>query len=239
MTVHKTEAGTPWSELARLDPLAAVLDPGDTIGAKNRAIDRAHKRAIGSAIGDVRGGRVIDFGCGTGRLSEWLVNKRAIVDGVDVTAEMVAAATRRNLARATFTVIGDEGLPFADSTFDVAVTAYVLQYYVQEASVAAELARVLKTGGTVAAVEQVTDSEIGRGGSLAEYRKMFLDAGFVSVKSHPIRVSDSRVLGFVQQHPRAGRLPLVSAALQYEAQRLDETPLTNGRYADVLFVART
>jgi len=94
MTVARNEAGANWSELAQLEGLAAVLDPGDTQGAKNRAIDRAHKRALRKGCGDLRGARALDFGCGNGRLSAWLAGRGASVDGVDATEEMLAVARR-------------------------------------------------------------------------------------------------------------------------------------------------
>jgi SAM-dependent methyltransferase len=237
VTVDRTEAGTPWSELARLDPLAAVLDPGDTLGAKNRTLDRIHKRALGSALGNLAGSHAIDFGSGTGRLAEWLVGKgAAVVEGVDVTPEMVEVAIRRRLPRARFTVLTDNTLPFRSDTFDIAVSAYVLQYYLDQPTVAAELDRVLRPGGVLAAIEQVSDTDIGRGGSVAEYRKMFFAAGFSTVEEEVIRLSDSRLVGLVQSHPAISHLPLLPQLVRYEARRLRSASLTSGRYADVLFL---
>ena len=123
------EAGPTWAERAQLDPLAAVLDPEDRSGGKNQLIDRVHKRALGRALGDVRGTTALDFGCGTGRLSDWLVRRGAKVVGVDVTPEMVAVA-RSNVPRARFGTIDGRMLPFADGAFDVLISVYVLQYYV-------------------------------------------------------------------------------------------------------------
>src|SRR5262249_19650637 len=146
------------------DPLAGVLDPADTRGGKNRLIDRVHKLALGRAAGDVRRSRALDFGCGTGRLSQWLVDRGADVDGVDVTPEMLAAA-RGRVRGARSHEIGGETLPFDEGSFDLVVTAYVLQYYVGKPSpIPAEIARVLRPGGRLVAIEQITDGDIGRGG---------------------------------------------------------------------------
>jgi ubiquinone/menaquinone biosynthesis C-methylase UbiE len=238
VTVDRTEAGTTWSELARLDPLAAVLDPGDSVGAKNRALDRVHKYAIAAALGDVEGRRVIDFGCGTGRLSAWLSARGAIVDGVDVTPEMIEVARERGLPRATFKVIEGHRLPFPDDSFDLGVSAYVLQYYVGEPGVAAEIARVLRPKSVFATVEQVTQSDIGRGGSLEAYVDMFGAAGFATVETHAIRVSDSRLIGAVSRRPWIAHAPFLPQLVVREAKSLKNVPFTNGRYADVRFTCR-
>jgi SAM-dependent methyltransferase len=235
VTVRKTEAGTSWSELARLDPLAAVLDPGDTIGAKNRVIDRIHKRALSGVAGDLRGRAVLDFGCGTGRLTEWLVDRGAFVHGVDVTPEMLDVA-RSRVAGATFAHSPGQALPFADATFDCVVTAYVLQYYVSDPAVFRELARVLKPGGRLLAIEQTTENEIGRGAPAGVYADAMKQAGFHAVEIVTIRLGDSRLIGLVQRHPRLARLPGLPRLAQLEARRLADLPLTGGRYADSLFV---
>jgi SAM-dependent methyltransferase len=235
--VRQTEAGTTWSDLARLDPLAAVLDPQDSLGRKNHLIDRVHKRALASAVGDVRGARVLDYGCGTGRLSEWLVEHGADVEGVDVTPEMVDVA-RSMVPDARFQVIDGTTLPFGDDAFDLVVTAYVLQYYVDgDASVTCEIARVLKPNGRLLAIEQITQSDIGRGATLQAYEGMLKDAGFGGNATSLIRKGDSRVLGIATRVPLVARLPGVPWLMIREATRGQETPLSGGRYVDALFDA--
>ena len=234
MTVRKTEAGSSWAELSRLDPLAAVLDPADARGAKNRLIDRVHKLALSRAAGDLRGRDVLDFGSGTGRLSEWLVGHGARVEGVDATPEMVAVATAR-VPRARFQVGDGRTLPWPDARFDEIVTAYVLQYYLgSDGAVLRELARVLRPGGRLLAIEQATESDIGRGGSVAAYHAMFAAAGF-AVDSTPIRMSDSRIQALAARSAPLSRLPLLPALIIREAVRRANVAPRDGRYVDFLF----
>jgi ubiquinone/menaquinone biosynthesis C-methylase UbiE len=237
MIVRKTEGGQSWVELAQLDPLASVLDPADRRGGKNRLIDRVHKRALGRALGNVDGSTVLDFGCGTGRLSAWLVGHGARVEGVDITPEMVAVA-RTRVPQARFQTIEGATLPFGDGQFDAVVTAYVLQYYVAgDAAVPRELARVLRGGGKLVAIEQVAEDEIGRGGTIAAYEAMFGAAGLRSLDVELIRVGDSRLVAVAQRFPTFARLPIVPRLVTIEAKRQASVPLTNGRYADVVFRA--
>lgn len=234
--VRETEGGQSWAELAELDPLQAVLDPADRRGGKNRLIDRVHKLALSRSVGDLRGKRVLDFGCGTGRLSGWLVQRGALVEGVDVTKEMVDVA-RRRVPQAPFRVIDGRNLPFGDGQFELVVTAYVLQYYLDgDGAIVRELARVLRHGGRLVAVEQVTDDDIGRGGPVAAYRRTLVAAGFDAVAASMIRLGDSVFIGAAQRHPRLSTLPFVPRLVMTEAA-WSRRPLTGGRYADGLLQA--
>jgi SAM-dependent methyltransferase len=236
--VRETEGGQSWSELAELDPLASVLDPADQRGRKNHLIDRVHKRALNDALGDVSGKTILDFGCGTGRLSDWLVKRGGRVEGVDVTPEMVAVAEAR-VPGANFQTIGGPTLPFADGSFDFVVTAYVLQYYVKgDLRVAQELARVLRDDGKLVAIEQVADEDVGRGGTVAAYDGMLSRAGFRLHDVSKIRMADSRVMALAQQLPLLSRMPIVPVLLAAEARRQERAPLERGRYADALFCAK-
>jgi ubiquinone/menaquinone biosynthesis C-methylase UbiE len=235
--VRRTEAGQSWAELAQLDSLASVLDPADRRGGKNHLIDRVHKRALGRAVGDIRGSNALDFGSGTGRLSDWLVRNGAHAEGVDVTPEMVAVAQTR-VPEAQFQTIDGQTLPFTDRLFDLVVTAYVLQYYVDDdMRIAQELVRVLQDGGKLVAIEQVAEDDLGRGGTVAAYEEMLGGAGLRMLNVSKIRMGDSRIVAVAQRLPILARLPVLPWLVTAEAKRLDEVPLTNGRYADVVFCA--
>jgi SAM-dependent methyltransferase len=236
MIVDATEGGRPWSELARLDSLAAVLDPDDTGGGKNRSIDRVHKHVLRRVAGDLRGKSVLDFGCGTGRLSGWLRRQGACVIGADVTPEMVEAA-RARVSDAEFYVMEGSSVPCRDGTFDVVVTAYVLQYYLRDRAVFSEVARVLRSGGQLVAIEQVSDGGLGRGGRLGEYEGRFSDSGFQLREARPIRAAPSRFLDLAQRYPRLSYLPGLPWLIQWEVHRVKDLPLTGGRYADFVFIA--
>ena len=95
-------------------------ESGDRQGAQARAPPGYGRRVQAE---------VLDFGSGTGRLSEWLVSRGARVTAVDATAEMVEVARRRAPEARHFRV-DRLRTPFRPAAFDVVVTAYVLQYYV-------------------------------------------------------------------------------------------------------------
>jgi SAM-dependent methyltransferase len=99
----------------------------------------------------LRGARILDAGCGTGRLAAELADSGiARVWGVDASPEMLAVA-RAKTQRAGFKEGRLEALPFRDAWFDAAV-AWLVVHLVDRGAAFSELLRVLRPGGRVAVV---------------------------------------------------------------------------------------
>jgi ubiquinone/menaquinone biosynthesis C-methylase UbiE len=82
----------------------------------------------GSAL--VRGRRVLDLGCGDGRLALGVAPFATSVDGIDPDAEAIAAA-KRNARKAgarnvRFTAGAAQHLPYPDAAFDVVILSWTL-----------------------------------------------------------------------------------------------------------------
>jgi SAM-dependent methyltransferase len=90
-------------------------------------------------------GRVLDIGCGNGRLAAATTAVPADYEGIDLSAEAVALCQDKGI-NATCHDLG-EGLPFATAAFDTAMCFEVLEHLFDPAGIAAEAHRVLKPGG--------------------------------------------------------------------------------------------
>lgn len=102
------------------------------------------------ALGDLKGRRLLDLGCGPGETTTWFALQGAIVDAVDISPGMVEVA--RGLAerlgvadRVIFHVAPGEALPFADGTFD-AVFGHDCLHHMELERARDEVRRVLKPG---------------------------------------------------------------------------------------------
>lgn len=100
------------------------------------------------------GQRWVDVGCGNGAFTELIARRcaPASVDGVDPSEGQLAFARTRPASRIARFKQGDAmALPYDDKSFDVAIMALVIFFVPDPAKGAAEMARVVRTGGNVAA----------------------------------------------------------------------------------------
>lgn len=120
------------------------------MGRWSRELAPLFVRFAGVRNGDV----VLDLGSGTGRLSGAVASAApaARVTGVDPAAAYVAfAQATRASERVAFEVGDARRLRFADGTFDCALSLLVMNFIPEPAKAVAELKRVTRHDGTVAA----------------------------------------------------------------------------------------
>jgi ubiquinone/menaquinone biosynthesis C-methylase UbiE len=123
---------------------------------------RALRRAFLAFAGVRRGWRVLDVGCGTGVVTRELrarVGAAGRVTGVDPSRAFVVEARRRGRgeragAPCRFRVADGRRLPFPAGAFDATVAVTVLLHVPQADRVLAEMIRVTRPGGRVAALDQ-------------------------------------------------------------------------------------
>lgn len=105
-------------------------------------------------LGAPPGWRWLDVGCGTGALTQTILERAepSQVVGIDPSAGFVAYARAQVTdPRARFDLGDGQALPYADGSFDAAVAGLVLNFLPDPARGVAELARVVRPGGLVAA----------------------------------------------------------------------------------------
>lgn len=104
--------------------------------------------------------RILDLGCGDGQLTARLAGSGAMVQGVDASAEMVAAARNRGV---TATHAPAEHLPFPNGSFDAVFSNAALHWVRGQSEMMSEVHRVLAPSGRFVA-------EMGGHGNIAAIR---------------------------------------------------------------------
>lgn len=107
-------------------------------------------KRVGVVRSLLRSGSVLDVGCGTGVLAAEVAGAGFEAVGVDVSPGMLAEAAGRGLA-GVFAAFST-ALPFADDTFNLAITVATLHHLETPARVAltiSEMARVVRPDGYV------------------------------------------------------------------------------------------
>jgi ubiquinone/menaquinone biosynthesis C-methylase UbiE len=147
--------------------------------------------------------RVLDVGCGSGwatrLLAEYAVNGQ--VTGIDISDEMVRLARESSLLfpNVDYQTASAEQLPFAEGEFTHTFSMESLYYYANIPAALKEIHRTLRAGGIfVTVIDLYRENKASHQWveqlkvpvqllSIAEYRSLFADAGFVNV-------SDQRLL---------------------------------------------
>ena len=116
--------------------------------------DPRWRHALVDAVGADADDVVLDVATGTGLVAVELARRYGCrVVGLDRSADMLTEASRRNGLITGLVNARAERLPFADATFDHLTFTYLLRYVDDPAATVTELARVLKPGGRLAALE--------------------------------------------------------------------------------------
>lgn len=142
---------------------AAVWNSG---GARYEDISRGIADSIEHCVlrlNPKSGEHVLDLATGTGWTSRVIARRGAVVTGVDIGADLIAAAVERaEQERLNISYqIGDaENLPFGDGAFDAVVSTCGVMFASRPESAAMELARVCKTGGRIALTTWLSDSNL-------------------------------------------------------------------------------
>jgi arsenite methyltransferase len=163
---------------------------------------------LAELAGVAPGKRVLDVACGSGATARLLAREfDCVAVGVDLGARAIAAAGQAAGAgeRASFLLGDAEALPLPDSGFDVAISECSLCTFPDKPRAIAEMARVLRPGGTIAIADVTADVDalpaalrtaaarvacVAGAGTADEYVALLRDAG---CEPHAIEPHDAEL----------------------------------------------
>lgn len=148
---HRIERAK-FDEISRRQALRDQNEPFDSF--ESYARQSSYLPGIAEFLGPLSGRRVLELGCGGGKLAVLLAKSGAHVSAVDISPTSIELARSRaemndvadNVA---FAVSAAESLPYEDGRFDVVFGSAIL-HHVNSDQVGPELRRVLRPGGKAA-----------------------------------------------------------------------------------------
>jgi len=115
---------------------------------------------------DIRAGdRVLDVAAGNGNATLAAARQFAQVTSTDYVAALLERGKERAMAErlpVTFQVADAEALPFADTSFDVALSTFGVMFTPDQETAASELSRVVRKGGRIGLANWTPDGFIGQ-----------------------------------------------------------------------------
>ena len=137
--------------------------------------------------------KILDFGCGIGRVTIPLIEKGYNVIGIDISDEMLAIAKSKTSKKENFKLLNNKKFPLQDNEFDKVFSYWVLASMsdlLLEENIK-EIHRVLKDNGKIFIFEQVEKVEKVEGGvhkkrTIEGYCTLFEKEGFKRIENQPI-----------------------------------------------------
>jgi SAM-dependent methyltransferase len=204
-------------------------------------------------LGDVRGRRIVDFGCGSGANTALLAGRGAQVWAIDISEDLLRLGQRRLAisdrgGEATFIAGSAHDLPFPDESIDLVFGVAIL-HHLDLDLVSREVRRVLKPGGRAIFKEPVRNSKVirlvrslipYRAPDVSPYERPLTDA---ELRRFSAGFSRSRLKAFGLPHVQVGQiLPLVKdhwrALYAWDRALLRALPFLT-RYASIRVIELT
>jgi SAM-dependent methyltransferase len=173
--------------------------------AFNTVWDERQRSLIGRALGNVEGRRILDVGCGTGRMSRWLAEERGArqVVGVDFSPATVQAARDESTALVSSGIVRFEqgdvvaGLDAVGAgAFDDAVVLGCLSVACPDRPALeramANIARVVRPGGRVLLLEPIHRSPL-----LRRVLDLGVEEWIACANAAMLLLTGARCMGFV------------------------------------------
>lgn len=143
------------------DLFAAEGSARDETGRFYAVVESSQRHYWDLVEGRSRDADCVEYGCATGTDTIRVAATARAVTGLDVSPVAIDRARARtaHLPNASFEVVGAEGLPFENASFDLAFGNSVLHHLDLEPAIR-EMARVLRPGGSAVFSEPLGHNEL-------------------------------------------------------------------------------
>lgn len=124
-------------------------------------------RLVAERLGPLRGARVVDVGCGTGRWTAYACASGAMATGVDACEEMLRIAALKPAIAHRLILAEASNLPLRDEEADLTLCSFALSYFADPALALSEMNRITRPGG------RLVVSDLHPAAQLAGWRRSF------------------------------------------------------------------
>lgn len=157
-----SNSGNPAIEQHNARPAALWNSGGAAYDEISRTVGDAIEHCV-SRLAPRAGEKILDVATGTGWTARRIAQHGATVTGIDFGADLITAARRfagQHELEIDFRVADAERLPFVDREFDAVVSTFGVMFTTRPDKAAGELARVCRSGGRLALVTWLPDSNV-------------------------------------------------------------------------------
>jgi ubiquinone/menaquinone biosynthesis C-methylase UbiE len=130
---------------------AATYDAVRYVGPSNEYRQAVMASAYRKLLGPLKGKRILDVGCGTGRGVVDFAREAEFAIGCDASFDMLTVAAQKSTGNSRCALLASfaQQLPFKDASFDIVTSLNFLHLFdvPTQRSCVAEMKRVLKPGG--------------------------------------------------------------------------------------------
>jgi len=109
-------------------------------------LDSFERYDLFEMMGNVSGKKVLDLGCGTGRMTENLKKFSADVTGCDISEKMLNIAQKK-MKNVNFVHADVYSLPFEDNSFDMVIASFLIVHLKYLDDAFSEVNRILRDDG--------------------------------------------------------------------------------------------
>jgi cyclopropane fatty-acyl-phospholipid synthase-like methyltransferase/uncharacterized membrane protein len=154
---------TPWAfldSLYRRKKSEAFFNAAAEGWDKNQTISAEEVDRLLSQVEFTPGEKILDVACGTGIIDDYLLSHSALVDGIDLSPEMIKRAKEKFIGRAGIRFFCGDFITFKLEKYDAIIVFNAYPHFIDRVDFASKAAECLKDGGRLYIIHSASKEEI-------------------------------------------------------------------------------